>query len=1194
MVGAVESIRDITDRKNAEEALRLREQRLQQQNDVLIGLMSRGGLFQAELSDSIVEITEACAALVGTERASVWAYEDEYATLRCLDAYERSRKQHTGGESLRSADFPAYTASHRKGEVIAAADVHADPRTREIPASYYQQHDVRSLLDAPVWVHGQIGGVISFEAVGEQRPWTQEEERVAMNMATLLSLCFEAQERRRAEERLRASEASYRELFNASTEAIFVHDAATGAIMDVNQTMLGMFGVAYEEALRLGPDECSQGVSPYSSKEATQWLRAARDEGPQVFEWLSRRKDGGLFWTEVSARACRIGGQDRILASVRDVTERKRAQEELHQASEKLKAMVAACPLAIIAFDVDEKVSLWSPAAESIFGWSAEEVIGRPYPLASPENLHEIRSLTDQVMQGVSVSGVERVRCRKDGSRVDVSVSTAPLRDADGSIVGFMGILEDITERKRAEEAMRRTNATLQALIASSPLAIVVVDCGCKVTLWSPAAERILGWSADEVLGCEYPTLTPEHREQALRTMEQSFGGGTVHGEERVRLRKDGSRVDISVSTAPLRDVVGETIGSMAILEDIGERKRNEEALRQSEERFRSIVESSPLGMYFFQLRPDGRLIFVGTNPAADRIIGSSHEPLLGKPAEEAFPSLVGTDVPSMCRRIAIGEIGPQAFELPYQDERFAGTYDIHMFRTGPSAVAVEFVDISDRKRAEEELRKHRDHLEELVSERTAELAEAKEQAEAANKAKSEFLARMSHELRTPMNAILGYSQLMRRDPALSLAQAGQLDTINRSGEHLLALIDDVLDMAKIEAGQVTIRESSVDMRQLLDTLQSLFAVRVGHKGLDLVVSCSTAVPLCIRSDEGKLRQILVNLIGNAVKFTDQGRIEVRVDYQSGPTPAEGRLGVQVSDTGVGIDEKELAGLFRPFSQGEAGQRTRGGTGLGLVISKRFSELLGGTLTARSEMGQGSTFSLEIAAPPAAGAETNGAGVRLRVTGLAENERTRRIVVTDDEQDSRLPLAQLLRSVGFEVREAANGQEAIDLCDSFHPELVWMDIRMPVLDGVEATRVIKARSPDDRPVVIALTASAFESDRERLMGAGCDDLVRKPFQEAQIFDRIAKYLGVRYKYEEKDGSDAGFVRVTLSDMARVSAATKFELHRAAVLGSVTRLRQLARAMESEHGELARKILRMAEEYEFDAIISVTRSSAEGG
>jgi len=941
--GRVWYFRDITDRKRAEEALRRREQRLQRQNNALIGLMSRGGLFQSDLSAAIAEVTEACADLIGTERVSVWVYNEDYTTIRCLDAYQRSTRQHASGETLPSVDFPSYTACHKAGMVISATDVLTDPRTKEISAEYYARYDIRSLMDAPVWVYDRIGALLSFAAVDERRDWTQEEERLVVNMAALLSLCFESQERRRTEERLRASEENYRELFNASNEAISVHDPEIEAIVDFNQTMCSMFGYAYQEVHQLKIEDLSEGSPPYSQREAREAVQRAFREGSQVVEWHARRKSGELFWAEVFMRRCVIGGQDRVLASVRDVTARKLADQRLRETSEALQALVAASPLAIAVVAMDRTVTLWSPTAERMFGWKAEEVIGRPYPLAPPGREHEVEAAISQVMRGEPLRSVERIRRRKDGSTMYVNLSTAPLRGAGGEIIGVLAILEDIV----------------------------------------------------------------------------------------------------------------------------------------------------------------------------------------------------------------------------------------------------------DRKRAEEELHRHRDHLEELVAERTAQLAEAKEQAEAANKAKSEFLARMSHELRTPMNAILGYTQLMRRDATLSANQARQLDTINRSGEHLLALIDDVLDMAKIEAGRILLHESAVDVRQLLDALKSLFAARVRHKGLDFEASCSEMVPPWIRTDESKLRQVLMNLAGNAVKFTQEGRIALRVGYTEASSPEDGRLVVEVEDTGSGVSQTELSRLFEPFSQGEAGRRTRGGTGLGLVISRRFAELLGGTLTVRSEVGRGSTFVLDIAGPRAEGPPVDGSGPRLPVVGLAEGERPRRIIVADDEPDSRVPLAELLRSVGFEVWEAANGQEVVDLCDTLAPELIWMDIRMPVVDGREATRLVKARPWAVQPVVIALTASAFESDREKLLAVGCDDLVRKPFQEAEIFDRIAKYLGVRYKYEERAVGELSVSRLEASDVVVLSSEMKAELHRAAVLGSIKRIRQLAEAIEAEHGELARKLLWVADEYDFEAIISATRPEAEG-
>ncbi|HOW74040.1 MAG TPA: PAS domain S-box protein [Phycisphaerae bacterium] len=1196
----------------------------------------------------------------------------------------------------------------------------------------------------------------------------------AGNTTRMLGVIKDVTERKLAEEELRKLVA----IVHRSTELVNMADL-DGRMVFLNEAGGRLLGIAPE---RVGEYTVFD-VIPAGSQDMVRntLLPLLRQGGTWEGELQYRSLDDGHL-IDVYVIAFPIAdpdtGQTLYYANVsRNITDRKRAEQELLAARQRLSDIIEFLPDATLVIDRDKKVIAWNRAVEQMTGIRKEEVLGKTtYSLGF---YNEPRSILIDValdpndetkkrypsfeLSGNTVFGEAYVPKAWGGKGAYCSATACRLLDVDGNVIGAIESVRDITDRRNAEEALRRTTATLQALITASPLAILALDVDGKVILWSRSTERMFGYPAEEVIGQPYPLAPPGREHEVHSVIEQAMQGETMSGVERVRQRKDGSLVDVSVSTAPLRDTGGNIVGIMAVLEDISGRKRSEEALRQSEERFRSIVESSPMGMHLYQLTPEDRLVFTAANPAADRILGVAHKAVVGKPIEEAFPSLACTHVPALYRKVATGELGAQAFEMPYQADRLHGTYDVHVFRTGLSSIAVDFFDITERKRseeelrlnaervrtllklnqmtdatpqqitdyaleeavrltqstlgylaflnadetvltmhswskqamqecaivdkpihylvkdtglwgeavrqrravitndylapnpwkkghppghvavrrhmnvpvfagqhivlvagvgnkegeytdgdvqqltllmegmwwlierkrAEEELREHRDHLEELVSERTAQLAEAKEQAETANKAKSEFLARMSHELRTPMNAILGYTQLMRRDPALTRGQAGQLDTINRSGEHLLALIDDVLDMAKIEAGQMSLNESSVDVRQLLDALNSLFAVRVGHKGVELDIACSTAIPPRVRTDEGKLRQILVNLIGNAVKFTAQGRIDVRVNYRGDVGSPPGRLVVEVEDTGSGISEEELALLFQPFSQGEAGQRTRGGTGLGLVISRRFAELLGGTLAVRSELGRGSVFALEIAAPPVESAATTDLGPRQRVMGLTEGERPRRIVVADDEADSRVPLAELLRGVGFVVREAANGQEAVDLCDSFAPDLIWMDIRMPVLNGIEATRQIRARPPTERPVVIALTASAFESDRDRLLAVGCDDLIRKPFQENQIFDQIAKYLGVRYKYEERKADGPGFTRLTALDLTILSADKRADLHRAAVLGSAKRLRQAASALEAEHGELARKLLRMADEYDFEAIISATRPHVEG-
>lgn len=403
------------------------------------------------------------------------------------------------------------------------------------------------------------------------------------------------------------------------------------------------------------------------------------------------------------------------------------------------------------------------------------------------------------------------------------------------------------------------------------------------------------------------------------------------------------------------------------------------------------------------------------------------------------------------------------------------------------------------------------------------ELETAIQAAEAANRAKSEFLANMSHELRTPLNAILGFSQLMRRDPGISPEQLKNLETIGRSGEHLLSLINDVLEFSKIEAGQTVLNQEDFDLHRLLLVIEDVFRLRVQEKGLSLAFEIGTDVPQFICTDQSKLRQILINLLGNAVKFTKNGRITLRVKNRArfmGRQIKTCALRFEVADTGIGISPEEKIHIFDAFFQSDAQPSYREGTGLGLSISQRFAEMMGSGLKVNSESGKGTTFSFDVQAELSQDSKTIDSQFTSRVIGLAAGQPTFRLLVVEDDENSRDLLVKLLRSVGFDVAEAVNGQEAIETWEKWHPHLIWMDIRMPVTDGYEAISIIKSKLRNTAsktiPKIIALTASAFEEDRIKVMEQGADGFVRKPFSESDIFQAMEMHLGVRYLYSESD------------------------------------------------------------------------------
>jgi signal transduction histidine kinase/DNA-binding response OmpR family regulator len=413
------------------------------------------------------------------------------------------------------------------------------------------------------------------------------------------------------------------------------------------------------------------------------------------------------------------------------------------------------------------------------------------------------------------------------------------------------------------------------------------------------------------------------------------------------------------------------------------------------------------------------------------------------------------------------------------------------------------------------QLQKAHDELEVKVRERTLKLTQTKERAEAANRAKSMFLANMSHELRTPLNAILGYSQLMQRDIAMLPEQREQLTTINRNGEHLLALINDVLEISRIEVGRIALNVHTFDMRSFFHDLTGMFASSAEGKGLRFEIIGVEEVTRYVATDEDKLRRILINLLGNAVKFTKKGGIIMRVAVKE-ETSDRMRLTVEVEDTGVGIAEDELDKVFRYFEQTASGSAQKSGTGLGLAISRDFARMLGGDIAVASVAGKGSTFRLEVAIEKSSASKIKEVIRPMRVVGLEAEQEIPRILIAEDKEENRLLLKKLLQTVGFQVREAVNGKEAVDIFNQWQPHFIWMDVRMPVMDGLEAARRIKKSEAGRSTPIAALTAHALEEEKEVILAVGCDDFVSKPYRLQEILEVMAAHLGVRYVYAKTD------------------------------------------------------------------------------
>ena len=622
------------------------------------------------------------------------------------------------------------------------------------------------------------------------------------------------------------------------------------------------------------------------------------------------------------------------------------------------------------------------------------------------------------------------------------------------------------------------------------------------------------------------------------------------------------------------------------------ERARLGIELHQSERRCKMLFDSFTDAVLILNL--DGRIVNVNETACEHLRLGRAE--LLRKYFwdldDSGLPAAPTAHLDTVC------QLGRASFELTYlRPDRTRLVFDTHMrvieYGGGPAIIAVAR-EVSEHKRIGDELRHLTAELEHRVAIRTAELegsnialAEAKAEAERANRAKSLFLASMSHEIRTPLNAILGFSQLLLRDPAVAPEHREQLTTINRSGEHLLALINDILEMSKIEAGRSHVRLTTFDLGALVGDIAAMFKQRAQSKGLSLVVKLCDDLPAAVVSDENKVRQVFINLLGNAVKFTQRGQITWSIGTRQAP---EGwRLVTAVEDTGPGIDRADLGRLFDKFAQTTLGIRA-GGTGLGLAISREFARLLGGDVIVLSEPGRGSCFRFDIPLVAGRPSELQDSSAHRRIAGIKPGTGPWRILVVDDQADSRELLVKILSSVGFETCEASDGAQAVQAFEILQPHAILMDLRMPRMDGFESTRRIKQSELGRHTPIIAVTASTFEEDRQRALDGNMDDFVGKPFHDVEVLEILRHHLPLEYiTIEDSRTPTPASLPIGLEDWqtaALSNAPTRLleELRSATVAAEYDRALEIVSDLADTAPAAAEELRRLVRAYDYQGVI----------
>jgi PAS domain S-box-containing protein len=793
------------------------------------------------------------------------------------------------------------------------------------------------------------------------------------------------------------------------------------------------------------------------------------------------------------------------------------------------------------------------------------------------------REFLDRYLIPLGITSMLDAPIRVDGRVVGVAcfehVGNTPRAPWEPDEVAFASDVADQVanailsdHRRQAEMALRESEERLKKIMAALPAGVCIVDARTKEILdANPAALTMIGLPDSEVIGVTSDMFLGS---MGRRPYPVSGAGQTTESLEHVLFASGGVQTPILKSSIPV-NLNGRECSVVSFV-DITKLTKAEAELRK----LWQALEQSPATVVITD--PEGRIEYA--NPSFVTITGYSREETIGSnprvlksgvhPPEfykAMWATLAKGDVwrGELCNRKKNGE-------LYWESAAIAPVFSAQGAITHYVAVKE---DISERRQIEEKLK------------------EAKEAAEAANRAKSAFLANMSHEIRTPMNAILGFSQLLQRDPVITPEQRGLLKSINRSGEHLMALINDILEMSKIEAGRTTVNPSTFDLHAMIEDMGMMFRTRAESKGLRFALERHESVPRYVTTDDNKVRQILINLLGNAVKFTEQGGITLRVGTRRAD-PADLRLWAEVEDTGPGIAAEETGNLFKSFQQTSSGIRVQGGTGLGLAISREFARLLGGDVNVDSRLGKGSIFRFDIGIEVGMAESIEKKNDSRHMWTLRPGEPVRRVLVVDDQEENRAVLLLMLEGVGFETREATNGEEAIREHEAWRPHLILMDMRMPVMDGQEAIRRIRS-TPDGQDVkIIAVTANAFDEDRKEILALGANDFLAKPFREDDLFGMIGTHLGVELETGEDSlpvtpATGVLDAALTPANLAGLPAELIARMRSAATDLDFDELTGMIDTIAHVSPDIAEGLRKLAEGFQFDQLLGLLEPTIDG-
>jgi PAS domain S-box-containing protein len=921
---------------------------------------------------------------------------------------------------------------------------------------------------------------------------------------------------------LQASEDSYRRQFAENSAVMLLIDPQTGAIVDANVAALSFYGYPRARMLALSISDIYVLEEPLIRKA----MASVNLEAGPRFEARHRLADASVRDVEVASSQIQFFGRTILHSIVIDVTTRKQAEAALNSNTAWLKALTDSVSHALIATNPDGVILNFNPSAERMLGYKAGEMVGSMTPaiLHEPSEVEQRARLLSELFGELVEPGfevfvakarrnlpteLEWTYIRKDGTRFPGLLTVTPVRDSTGNFSGFLGLVQDITESKRAEALLRQATERLSLATRAGGVGIWDYDVLNNVLVWDDQMFRLYGVSREKFSGAYEAWqggLHPEDRLRGDQEIQLALSGEREFDTEFRVLWPDGTTHHIRALAVVQRSASGQSLRLIGTNWDITDLKRAQAELLNKERQFRFIFEAAPVGLCWHQRLPDGSVTLL-VNDAHLKICGITRDQV--EKDAGIFKRMSHPDDQVLQRQLEAEMIEGRRNSF-WMEKRYlrpngrtiwvAFESQWHKLPDGAEESLSTLVDLTERKEAEAELQLTNRHLEDV----TARAKEMAAEATMANAAKSEFLANMSHEIRTPMNGVIGMTGLLL-DTDLNEDQRRFANIVRSSGEALLALLNDILDFSKVEAGKLSLEMLDFDLRALLEDVAAMLALRAHDKGLEFICSAAPDVPILLRGDAGRLRQVLLNLTGNALKFTEKGEIAVRTSLIS-ENENEVVLRFSIRDTGIGIPANKQATLFQKFTQVDASTtRKYGGTGLGLAISKQLAELMGGQIGLTSSPGQGSEFWFTVRL----GRQPEGAQPADSLP-LADIRAAHVLIVDDNATNCGVLMAQLA-TWGVRAEEVRDGPAALQvlrqargLGDPFHVAI--LDMQMPGMDGVALAQAIKADEGLNDTRLILMTSLGHREDVGRMEEVGFAAYLIKPVRQSEVCTCLSAVL----------------------------------------------------------------------------------------